>query len=93
MEHLMNQQFQDFHKSLDAFEERPSPMIDLTTFRREFTSLRAEIDAFLAPSTTERKYSLTTSEDLVVLNALFYDSIPPQASSHAVGKRHILVRT
>uniref|UniRef100_M1D9I1 Integrase core domain containing protein n=1 Tax=Solanum tuberosum TaxID=4113 RepID=M1D9I1_SOLTU len=48
----MNQKVQAVHKRFDAFElnvlERPAPTTDISSFRTELASLRADVDAILA---------------------------------------------
>uniref|UniRef100_M1DM43 Integrase core domain containing protein n=1 Tax=Solanum tuberosum TaxID=4113 RepID=M1DM43_SOLTU len=57
MEAKTDQQVQAVHKRLDAFElrvlERPAPTTDMSFFRTELASLRADVDTILATPAVE----------------------------------------
>uniref|UniRef100_M1E083 Integrase core domain containing protein n=1 Tax=Solanum tuberosum TaxID=4113 RepID=M1E083_SOLTU len=67
METMMDQKVQDVHKRLDAFElrvfTRPVPVTDLSSIQTELDSLRADLDATIAPPTDELECSLIALAD------------------------------
>uniref|UniRef100_M1DTP8 Integrase core domain containing protein n=1 Tax=Solanum tuberosum TaxID=4113 RepID=M1DTP8_SOLTU len=74
MEAKTDQKVQAVHKRLDAFElrvlERPAPTIDMSSFRTELASIRADVDAILAtpavePQATPVRIDVSTTEGAV----------------------------
>uniref|UniRef100_M1DL59 Integrase core domain containing protein n=1 Tax=Solanum tuberosum TaxID=4113 RepID=M1DL59_SOLTU len=59
MEHMMDHKVQALNQPLDAFErrvlERPAPTTDVSGFKTELASLRADLDTLLDPPETERE--------------------------------------
>uniref|UniRef100_M1DSJ7 Integrase core domain containing protein n=1 Tax=Solanum tuberosum TaxID=4113 RepID=M1DSJ7_SOLTU len=97
MAQMMDQKAHAVHKSLDAFdlivlERPPAPTIDMTTFQQELASLCADVVAFLAPHRLSQSAPMT-SDDKVVMIALFGDAMPLLDSSHTFGKCHRSDRT
>uniref|UniRef100_M1DAT3 Integrase core domain containing protein n=1 Tax=Solanum tuberosum TaxID=4113 RepID=M1DAT3_SOLTU len=60
----------------------------MTTFQTELASLRADVDAFLAPPETTLEATPTEKEDDEVMTALFGEGMPSPDSSRAAGKHH-----
>uniref|UniRef100_M1DE30 Integrase core domain containing protein n=1 Tax=Solanum tuberosum TaxID=4113 RepID=M1DE30_SOLTU len=75
MEAKTDQKVQAVHKRLDAFElrvlERPAPTTDMSSFRTELSSLRADVDAILATPAVKPQAALSALGDDTVLGALF----------------------
>uniref|UniRef100_M1D987 Integrase core domain containing protein n=1 Tax=Solanum tuberosum TaxID=4113 RepID=M1D987_SOLTU len=92
MEQMVDRKIQEVNKCLDAFELRVfyryAPAIDLTTFQMELASLRAKVDALLAPTDIVPESAPAVPEDEVVMTDLFGDTMPPSDSSCVVGKSH-----
>uniref|UniRef100_M1DJD9 Integrase core domain containing protein n=1 Tax=Solanum tuberosum TaxID=4113 RepID=M1DJD9_SOLTU len=92
METMMDQKVQVIHKCLDAFElrvlERPAPATDLSSFRTELDSLRADIDAIIATPTDEPESAPTALADDTVLDVIFSDDIAQPEPTRARGKWH-----
>uniref|UniRef100_M1DTQ1 Integrase core domain containing protein n=1 Tax=Solanum tuberosum TaxID=4113 RepID=M1DTQ1_SOLTU len=79
------------NEHLDTFElralERPASTTDVTSFRKELDSLRADLDTILAPPTDEPESTPTVPADDTVLVSLFREYIPQPESIYARGKR------
>uniref|UniRef100_M1DQA7 Integrase core domain containing protein n=1 Tax=Solanum tuberosum TaxID=4113 RepID=M1DQA7_SOLTU len=75
MEAKMDQKVQAVHKRLNPFElrvlERPDPTTDISSFRTELASLRADVDAILATPAVELQAAPFALGDDTVLGALF----------------------
>uniref|UniRef100_M1DV95 Integrase core domain containing protein n=1 Tax=Solanum tuberosum TaxID=4113 RepID=M1DV95_SOLTU len=86
-------QVQAVNKRLDAFElrvlKRPALTTDLSSFRTELASLRADVDVILATPAVEPQAAPTALSDNMVLDALFSGDAEEQPEpTHARGKRH-----
>uniref|UniRef100_M1E0X8 Integrase core domain containing protein n=1 Tax=Solanum tuberosum TaxID=4113 RepID=M1E0X8_SOLTU len=90
MEQMMDCKVQAVHQLLDAFElrvlEQPAPSTNVSAFRKELASLRADLDILLARPETKPESAPTTLVDDTVLDALLGDDMPPPSSSHRAGK-------
>jgi len=67
--------------------QRPSPTIDLSTFKENLACLRADLDSFLVPPESAPQAAPTDGVDTIVISILFGDEVLPSDSSHAAGKR------
>uniref|UniRef100_M1DDF7 Integrase core domain containing protein n=1 Tax=Solanum tuberosum TaxID=4113 RepID=M1DDF7_SOLTU len=93
MESMMDQKVQAVNKRLDAFDlrvlERSAMTTDLSSFRSELASLRADVDAILATPAVEPRAASTILSDNTVLDALFSgDAKDKPEPTRARGKRH-----
>uniref|UniRef100_M1DIZ9 Integrase core domain containing protein n=1 Tax=Solanum tuberosum TaxID=4113 RepID=M1DIZ9_SOLTU len=64
----------------------PAPTTNVSSFRMELASLRANLDTVLALPETEPKSASTAPVDNMVLDALFGDEMTPPTSSRHAGK-------
>ena len=95
MEAKTDQKVQAVHKRLDAFElrvlERPALTTDMSSFRTELASLRADVDAILATPAVEPQATPFALGDDTVLGALFSgdDAEEQHKPARSRGKRHL----
>uniref|UniRef100_M1CNU5 Integrase core domain containing protein n=1 Tax=Solanum tuberosum TaxID=4113 RepID=M1CNU5_SOLTU len=89
-----DQKVQTIHKWLNAFElrvlQRPAPTIDMSSFRTELASLRADVDVILAIPAVEPQAAPSALGDDTVLGTLFSgdDAEEKPEPVSARGKRH-----
>ncbi|KAK4707243.1 hypothetical protein R3W88_033215 [Solanum pinnatisectum] len=89
METMMDQKVQAVQKRLDACELRVlTPVKDLSSIWTDLDSLRADLDAIIAPPTDEPEFSPIALVDDTVIDALFSDDIAQPEPTRARGKRH-----
>uniref|UniRef100_M1DNY3 Integrase core domain containing protein n=1 Tax=Solanum tuberosum TaxID=4113 RepID=M1DNY3_SOLTU len=93
MEAKTDHKVQAVHKRLDAFElkvlERPTRTTDMSSFRTELASLRADVDTILATPALELQVAPSALGDDTVLGALFSgDDAEEQPEPAPRGKRH-----
>uniref|UniRef100_M1DZL4 Integrase core domain containing protein n=1 Tax=Solanum tuberosum TaxID=4113 RepID=M1DZL4_SOLTU len=94
MEAKMDPKVQAVHNWLDAFElrvlERPAPTTNISSFRTELSSLRANVDTILSTPVVEPQAAPSALADDTVLGALFsgYDVDAQPEPARARGKRH-----
>lgn len=88
----MDQNNQVIHTRLDAFElrvlERLAPTFELSTFQVELSNHRADLDSLLVSLEFVPETAPTKEVDIVVISALFGDSMLPPNSFCVVEKRY-----